>query len=492
MAQAARPPLGHRRQPSRLTPRTDEPSTVTSGPRHTHDDSTVKYIKRTLCARPAKPALEETAAPEVEGNLEDLLPRLTSRTDIDVQLYAILAVILSQFVQSWYNRITPDADFVGEVVQIIAHCTRDLEERLKLVDLESLLLNELPGLLDAHLDAVEVAIRSGRSQYGVSLAAVYQTLRPHKALSPLPIDETSALSQHNNEVDWSQLLVDSVLPLALPPDDLVNPCLNVVVAEIFSEMIVRNAIVGRVCQPWLLWEGCTKALYALKPKPPSEAVSSPLSKLEQFGLLSSAEAVRHETSRQRPPVIQTVISASWAILRYIVLTWTLMRIFLLALMQASALPTRSRRVKRAPDSPDKLEGVVAGAVNAPRPVIGMRIWLMSAQIHDRLLNPALLPPILQVIRSVVFPDNVLGPARQLPSREETVEIKRECARAIVDVLPETARTLYFATKDTAEMQADVESTLDLFADAYINKHLIVAALELLIVRLFPETAETGD
>ncbi|KAK4950796.1 hypothetical protein LTR10_010789 [Elasticomyces elasticus] len=118
--------------------------------------------------------------------------------------------------------------------------------------------------------------------------------------------------------------------------------------------------------------------------------------------------------------------------------------------------------------------------------------LLSAQIHDRLLDPALLPPLLQAIRSAVFPNNVLEPGRPAPTPEETAEIKCECARAIVDVLPGTVRTLYFATTDTARMYADVESMLDLFGDAYINKHLIVAALELVVVRLFPELAQTVE
>ncbi|KAK1092619.1 hypothetical protein LTR48_003984 [Friedmanniomyces endolithicus] len=150
MAHAARPSPAHQRQPSRLPQQADALSSNAPERRTAKDEATVKFIKRALCAKPAKPAQDETA-PEIDGNLEDLLPRLTSRADVDLQLYTILAVVLSQFVQSWYNRITPDADFVGEVVQIVAHCTRGLEERLKLVDLDSLLLDELPGLLDAHL-----------------------------------------------------------------------------------------------------------------------------------------------------------------------------------------------------------------------------------------------------------------------------------------------------------------------------------------------------
>ena len=83
--------------------------------------------------------------------LEDLLPPLTSRNDVDLQLYALIAIILREFVQNWYNKITPDETFVAEIVQIIAHITRTLEQRLRKVDLESLLFDEISSLLDQHV-----------------------------------------------------------------------------------------------------------------------------------------------------------------------------------------------------------------------------------------------------------------------------------------------------------------------------------------------------
>ena len=36
-----------------------------------------------------------------------------------------------------------------------------------------------------------------------------------------------------------------------------------------------------------------------------------------------------------------------------------------------------------------------------------------------------------------------------------------------------------------------QSILDVFSDAYCNKHLVYAALELILVRLLPELAEKG-
>jgi hypothetical protein len=83
--------------------------------------------------------------------IEDVLPPLTSRNDVDLQLYALFAIILREFVQSWYSKITPDEDFVGEIIRIIAHITLALEQRLRDVDLESLLLDEIPELLDRHI-----------------------------------------------------------------------------------------------------------------------------------------------------------------------------------------------------------------------------------------------------------------------------------------------------------------------------------------------------
>jgi splicing suppressor protein 51 len=109
------------------------------------DRATLNLIRRTLCpqhlgdkTRDAQPALQ------------DLLPPLTSRNDVDLQLYAFLAIIMRDFVQSWYGKITTDETFVPEILRIIAHCTTALEQRFRKLDLESLLLDEIPELLEKH------------------------------------------------------------------------------------------------------------------------------------------------------------------------------------------------------------------------------------------------------------------------------------------------------------------------------------------------------
>jgi hypothetical protein len=84
--------------------------------------------------------------------IDELLPPLTSSNEVDLQLYAILAIIVKEYVYSWYGKITADQGFVEEVVRIFAHCTRALEQRVRKVDIEGLLLDEIPQLIQEHIN----------------------------------------------------------------------------------------------------------------------------------------------------------------------------------------------------------------------------------------------------------------------------------------------------------------------------------------------------
>jgi hypothetical protein len=126
--------------PSRTYARPQHTDLQSSGP--LSDKSTSFLIRRVLC-----PPTADKSAP-----ISDLLPPLTSSNEVDLQLYAFIAIVIREFVYTWYGKITPDQVFVEEVVRVIAHCTRGLEERIrKGVDLEGLVFDELPELLEAHV-----------------------------------------------------------------------------------------------------------------------------------------------------------------------------------------------------------------------------------------------------------------------------------------------------------------------------------------------------
>ena len=108
------------------------------------DKATAALIRRVLCPHSHSGA-------DKDRRIEELLPPLTSSNEVDLQLYAIIAIVVKDLVQSWYGKITPDQNFVEEVIRIVAHCTRALETRLRSVDLESLILDEIPELVERHI-----------------------------------------------------------------------------------------------------------------------------------------------------------------------------------------------------------------------------------------------------------------------------------------------------------------------------------------------------
>lgn len=86
---------------------------------------------------------------------------------------------------------------------------------------------------------------------------VYHSLCPLPPLSPVPHSEDveSVEEQKANEAAYRQLLVQAVLAVLLPTEDLENPCLTSLVGQIFSELIIGNVVINKAAQPWMLWEG---------------------------------------------------------------------------------------------------------------------------------------------------------------------------------------------------------------------------------------------
>lgn len=239
--------------------------------------------------------------------------------------------------------------------------------------------------------------RAGRV-HGIRL--IYHSIHPNEALTPLPDNSTSVAEQEENEIAWSQLLVSRVLPLVLPPEDLRNPCLHVLVSEIFSEMIVHRVLCQRVSEPWLLWEGVTKVIYVLRPDlvpqlRPSSEVPSPVGRLEQFGLLSSHQAATsHDQRASRTGRLDSIAVAFWTALQFATLGWLFLRSSVSALMHASSLPARSSHahggktseqppataVVPPDDGPDPHLQVTRDDCGLKRPVVRMRVWTCISRL----------------------------------------------------------------------------------------------------------------
>jgi hypothetical protein len=138
---ASQPPLA--RPSSRL--RTQKTSAKEDPVDATSEKATLALIRRVLCPQTSNHGASSPPPPE------DLLPPLTSSNDVDRQLYALIAIIIREFLYSWYSKITPDQALVNEVLQVVAHCTRALEQRIRQIDVAQLVLDDIPVLVEAHI-----------------------------------------------------------------------------------------------------------------------------------------------------------------------------------------------------------------------------------------------------------------------------------------------------------------------------------------------------
>ncbi|KAK1640464.1 PXA domain-containing protein [Colletotrichum phormii] len=294
------------------------------------DKATAAFIRRVLCSKHLAERGRATPSP-----IEELLPPLTSRNDVDLQLYALISVILREYVQVWYNKITPDDTFVDEIVQIIAHCTRALEQRLRKVDLESLLFDELPDLLDRHILAYRAAHDPvSRPPTEIDPREVYHSLCPLAPLTPIPRpeDPLSVAGQQENETLYRQLLVQGVLAVLLPTEDLENDCLTSLVGQIFSELIIGNVLANRISQPWLIYEILiilTRVLDRKASEPIEEGVAEAL----QAG---STSALPRPARRS-----WSIQGAFWSLVQWSFLAFTTIRFLVITLAMSSSLPPRS-------------------------------------------------------------------------------------------------------------------------------------------------------
>ncbi|KAI2630960.1 PXA domain-containing protein [Hypoxylon sp. NC1633] len=456
------------------------------------DKATVALIRRVLCAQHLADRGRSTPAP-----IQDLLPPLTSRNDVDLQLYALIAIIIKEYVQNWYGKITPDETFVAEIVQIIAHCTRALEQRLRNVDLESLLFDELPELLDAHIRAYRTAKNSvARPPVEANPREIYHSLWPLPALSPVPRPgHGSTQAQADHESAYRQILVQGVLALLLPTEDLENECLTALVGQLFSELIIGNLIVNKLSEPWLIWEGLIILTRIARTRSKLETPVPGVIK-RNIGLKTGSGVIPPST-RNNSLYFQ---HAFWSVIQWGFVIVNSLRLIISTLVLSQTLPPKptlavihptdptshsdekesyhpptapevgSQPVKvaianfkmwscvgnlleidaRMPWMSGALSMVQWAALRGPGSLAGfngMIDRLLSHHIRTYVLDPARLPPLLRAVRGAVFPNNAPGVPSLIPpsSDEQLAALRRRCASALLALVPKRVGRLYYGS-----------------------------------------------
>lgn len=195
---------------------------------------------------------------------------------------------------------------------------------------------------------------------------------------PDPNFPYTELQQKENEEVYRQLLVQAVLAIILPTEDLENGCLTSLVGQIISEMILGNGIGGKASEPWMLWEGIMKVSQVVRLKLPYTKAQ----KRVDITTSTSTENISEEGK-----ILKVKISLQkwfWLILQYAFTAFTTLRFVIITIGTSSSLPPRkapyaaSKRLSidssHLPESPKSTSSSGLGQPYLRQPIITMRIW----------------------------------------------------------------------------------------------------------------------
>jgi hypothetical protein len=242
----------------------------------------------------------------------------------------------------------------------------------------------------------------------------YHTLHPHPALSPAPLPSSldAATEQRKNEAAYRRLLVQGVLAVLLPTEDLENGCLRKLVREILAEMVLGNGV-GRACEGWVLWGGITKV---------AESLRGEITRQE------SPDDQREEPIECRPPISTeganfrshtihgvSVTDFFWRVLQYGYIAFTVLRFLAVAFATTSSSLPRPRD----PSHPSHCRGVEPSqstltttgtppkSPTQKRPILSMKIWSCASLI----LSFDVIMPWLKGMIALVQWGAIAGPGR---------------------------------------------------------------------------------
>ena len=202
---------------------------------------------------------------------------------------------------------------------------------------------------------------------------------------PDPSVPASATEQESHEAEYRQLLVQGVLAVLLPTEDLENACLRTLVADVISDSILGNSVGGKVCEGWFIWSSLVKLVEVVKARMEPEATAEKVeidtrSRLQRFGLLAD----NSKDERVAGPITRSASSSSfWRILQCGYLAFILLRFIVLGFVAAYSQPSRSVSASRPSTStqPSPIEKAVESHLSA-RPILDFGIFPLISIFLD--------------------------------------------------------------------------------------------------------------
>lgn len=215
---------------------------------------------------------------------------------------------------------------------------------------------------------------------------IYHSLWPLPALSPCPVGGLPSKEQEENEAAYRQLLVQGVLAILLPTEDLENDCLTTLVGQILSEMILGNGVGTKASEPWLLWESITKLAEVIQEQLPKSKARDRAERLNS-DLIASRPLELTGGRMKQWRVGKSIQRTFWLVLQYAFVAFSALQFLLISMVTSPSLPSRiapnakftglsisiqGHTEPSAHANPEVLSD--GGRIVTKRPIISMKIW----------------------------------------------------------------------------------------------------------------------
>ncbi len=222
---------------------------------------------------------------------------------------------------------------------------------------------------------------------------IYHSLWPLPPLSPVPDGDGWNLQQLENEAAYRELVVQGVLAILLPTEDLENDCLTSLVGQIFSEMIIGGGIGVKACEPWLLWEGITKIAQEIQTQLPKSKAQVRVER-SNSDLMNKRPSNITGGGKRMWRFQRSAHKTFWLVLQYGFLAFTAIRFFIVTLATSSSLPSRislftpvtgPTGTKDQANAPMQINSdrISKGqGVDSKRPILKMNIWSCASTLLD--------------------------------------------------------------------------------------------------------------
>lgn len=400
------------------------------------------------------------------------------------ELYDFLALVVRGFVLPWWSKITPrDKEFPQEITKIVLHLIRQIESRILVADLPSLVAGAIPALITQHYIDYRTACAKLPSAYATGLHAssslphLFHSLQPHMAVS----------ADGDVDPNYIRQAVEHIMRACLPPEDWEAETERGIVREIVLKIILDSAF-PRLSQPWFLQKSLLELL-----GPPAE-VAGPI------------PASRHGFTFNTLVIL--ILSAVQVISGFALAAIAGIQNCLHIISEVNAPQSLTARVSPIYNgdlSSPPLEMIAVvftmkerGATSAIFSLLQVSCGFMSPFLNRLIpylfyanMRPALFTKIILQSKKVLFPDGYPGPPPVEPTLEEQVLIREQLEKRLFDLVPPMAAKVLFGP-DPATQQRTVKGILDPLNSSKCNVHLLVLLLDAILITLFPELGLGSD